>query len=301
MLSALCLSGCSGVASQTYTTAGASGDIVPPTILDRSAGVQGQVPLGVALEHLRTLQVLSGENAWPVLDTITGDVHVAPGHRVRDLLWSIESMTGWVYEPDRQRFRGASATHSEDAPDSFGRPRSDVVSREPRPMVALGVRFRRIQGGVSNTVGQFGAAAGGLITHFEASIPEGVEAAWASGDERGYTEGIVSADNEAGPGGGVVQTTRRTVTSGVNVEAIVARLPGGKCRVDGTLEVSSFSGASLDRSRVSIPLQLDGDRDVWIPIYRFRSGDASLSIFARGLGLRGAIGASDVLVEVRVR
>lgn len=209
----------------------------------------------------------------------------------------IELKTGWIYDSNALRFLPARATHSADAPDTFGAPAADsVVSREPRPIVALGVRFRRVSANAQNFGGSFGADGGVVLQHFEASIPEGVQALWSSGQERGFFEGVTSTE-----GSSQVNTVRRVVTSGLDVTALVARLPGGSARIDGQLSISSFEGGSPDRTVLSVPMQIDGPRNEWLPIVRLRGLDGRAVLALKGVGIQLGGGVSDVLVEVRVR
>ena len=91
--------------------------------------------------------------------------------------------------------------------------------------------------------------------------------------------------------------------AGFQFSGLVGLLPGGQCRVDANIEVSSFISnvaLSLDRASVRVPLEVDGPRSKWLKMARFSTVDANIraSFKSLGWGLRG--GFDDVAVYVRV-
>jgi hypothetical protein len=260
--------------------------------LRRAADIMGEVSLQAALRQLVSVEVLVD---YPPISDPSAKVIISPLARILDVVKEVETVTGWVYDSDRLAFDVASATHTMDNPDAFGRPQSEQVPRSSRAIVRVEFRFRRVAAGVSLDPRNF-LSADGTLTTFSASVPDGVDATWATTDERGYFDAVQGTDGATSQ----IRTTRRTVSSGIQMTALTSRLPGQIFRIDGTLEVSAFTGSQLDRSVISVPLQLDGPRYVWVPVFRTSSLDASLKTALRGRGVTADLSGSDVLLELRV-
>jgi hypothetical protein len=206
----------------------------------------------------------------------------------------VEVTCGWVYDGEAREFNAAVATHAVDEPDAFGRPTNtlDRASLLRRGMVRFQFRFVRLSAGTQN-VSDVGV--GAEFDRYSVTMPEGVLKAWDSTESRGYFEGTT-----AGLTATSVSTTRRTVQAGIQLQAMAARLPGGKCRVSGTLSVSSFKDTGLDTSQIDIPIEFDGVQGQWARIYVSEglSGDAGIAL--RRLNLHLSAAGSAVALEIRV-
>ncbi len=238
--------------------------------------VSGRVPIAELVLELRRADLIaayppSGMRSGIPIEFITssGDT------RACDAIRAVEEACGWVFDIATSSFYVARATHSDDEPDAFGRP--GVEQRVPlgmRPMVQVSFRFRRL--GASLTSDEF--SGGGDGTVFTASLPDGIKEEWSKVSERSFFEGVrdANSDNPA-----VVETSRKIVESGVQVQAIAARLPGGNFRLDGRLQLSSFTGKTLDRAVVDFPLQVDGPRGRWCRTLVIKGADAGARVAFR--------------------
>jgi len=290
------LSGCWAAVGSTYKSEGSRGDYTSlhPELQEVVPAV-GRLPVGVVLLYLAKRGVALGQppiEAIPndTIDTSSGSVTVS------DCIRQIELAFNWVYEPSTKRFYRAWATHSVDSPDAFGRPAVEG-SRAPlerRPLLSVGFRFRRLDLGLVSHPS--GASAGINLTELAATIPDGVRGEWDSVEERGYFNGITGAGNVQT----TVATTRQTVDAGVQFSALAARLPGSCFRIDGALVISTFVGSGLDRSTLTVPLQLDGPRGEWVRAFIVRGGEGSASAALRGLGFQLSASASAVELSVKV-
>lgn len=230
--------------------------------LTAPAGVYGEVPVWWALHNLEERGVVKRypKNSNALAEKIQGREDMT----VREAVYQIEQVARWVFDPETQSFFVATATHTIEDPDSFGRPMGEIVDRQPRAAVVFCIRFRALTGSAS----RFGLTGSFASTYFWGSIAEGVHESWSKNTERSFINKV--QDTESGR---TVETEREVVTAGLSLQGIAARLPGGMCRVDGRLNISSFVGGTSDRSTVDTPLQIDGPRGVWIPILRVQSGD----------------------------
>lgn len=281
------LSGCSVIGGRTYESGPRPADtsLGFPALL-KPAELSGGVPALRALDSLRDQGLVL---EYPPGLLLSETLVVRSGVRWLDVVSEVERVMGWVYDPQLKRFFNAMATHPVDAPDAFGRVQAGVaVDRGARPMFALGLRFVRVSGSLADRGAQLGA----VLSEFHASVPDGVQASWQSVQERSYMEGIQQSTTQ-GPGG-IVQTSRRTVNAGLSVQALASRLPGSKFRVQGTLEISSFTGETMDKASVSVPLELDGPRYQWIKVLSISGADLGVSALWRHFGLSGktVLGAS---------
>jgi len=214
------------------------------------------------------------------------------GMTVREAIAAIENDAGWVFAPAQRKFYHAAASHSVDIPDAFGRPTAETIAdRVTRPVVQVSFLFRRLSGSATNDE----ITAGFVITSFSASIPDGVRGAWSSTTERSFYDEVTDVRT-----GNVVESGRKTVSAGLQLDALAARLPGGYARIDGTLSVSAFVGRSADKSEISIPLQLDAVRFEWHRVCVIRGADISAALALRHFGFEFSSGADAVEVLVRV-
>lgn len=263
-----------------------------PHLLTEFTGY-GVLPLSTALVELRKLEVVSH---YPPGRLPEAEIAVSKGMRIIDVIRVVELETGWIYESGLKNFTAAAATHSVDSPDAFGRPGPDRVSLHARSIVTVCFRFRRIVGGVTKDGGNVGL----VVTSFAASIPEGVEASWQNTQERTYFEQAQSTQTE---GEVIFNTARRTVQAGLHLQAIAARIPGGRYRLDGQLEISSFVGTNLEKAQILVPLQIDGTRDQWDTVLTMTSMDAGAQLALRGAlpGFNFNLGGERVELQVCVR
>lgn len=288
---AIGVSGCTAKTGLTYRTAQQRGGYMSRfPRLQELFPLFGKVPLGQALDELRRRGLV--KVTPPIVGIIDLDVEVRSGWRVADVIRAIELAAGWIYDPDKLTFYHATATHSVDQPDSFGRPQSlDRVPLAARPVLSVAFRFRRIVGGLSNDA----VSAGGNETVMYLSLPDGVRESVTSAQERSYFEGVTNTQS-----GRTVATTRRSVEAGVIVDLMAARLPGGYFRLDGHLEISSFTGEELNKSTVDLPLQMDGPRGQWVRCLVISGVSADAQLAFRRLGFTGALSGDALELSVRV-
>lgn len=277
ILFAALFSGCVGIGGPTSVSmVRQSESTLQLQAADRPFPAYGKLPVIVALFELQRLEIVRSYPALTLLsDTREWEVEIASQSRVRDVIKSIELARGWVFDPETRDFYEPPASHTLESPDEFGRATGERVGVSSRAMVAVSFMFKRASAGLTPDE----ISLGGDGTLFRASIPEGVPADWTSGSERGYFEGVSSPESDSGQ---VVQTTRQTVSAGIALNAVTARLPGGKFRIDGKLTVSSFTGQTLDRASINVPLQCDGDRGRWIRILTIAGGDIGIRAAFQG-------------------
>ncbi|MCC7168682.1 MAG: hypothetical protein IT565_14040 [Rhodospirillales bacterium] len=208
----------------------------------------------------------------------------------------VEWKQGWVYIPESKIFEQAYASHSVEAADESGRikPGTEQLQRLPRHMVRVSFRF--VRGTISGGTVDLGLNAAGQVIQFDAWLPAGVAQSWSSVSERAYFETSNSTSTDRS-----LPTTRRVVPAGVQYEGLAAALPGGFCRIDGSLSVSSFlSGLGAERAIVQVPCQADGLRGTWIKVFQLTGADANVRASLRDLGFQLQGGADCVVVYVRV-
>lgn len=286
-------SGCSLPVAPTFTT-----DSGPATSALRSRSLEEPVPSVGLLplpEALRLLQEGRVLERWPTPPSDASSIPTGSFLRYADVVEFVEIVTGWVYDREQRAFYVSTATHSVDGPDAFGRPSPGTgrASLQPRAMVAVAFRFRRVSAGISDS----SINAGVVLSSFRASVPEGVPSAFVSAQERGYFRGVRSPVADSPD---LVETERVVVNGGLELSAIAARLPGGYARIDGQLSVSSFQGTTLDRNQTALPLQADFKRSAWIPLLRIRNADAGMELAFSRLGFDIGASGDDLVVDVRI-
>jgi hypothetical protein len=165
-------------------------------------------------------------------------------------------------------------------------------------MLRICFRFRRASAALS-VVPNGGDLAGGGYQDifFSGSVPAGVNSNWVKTEERSYFEGVTSASSDKPE---VVQTQRKTVQSGLQLQALAARLPGGMFRIDGTLTISSFVGTGLNRAVADLPLQVDGPRGQWVRCLLIRGGDLAAELAIERVSLNATAGGDALEVSVLV-
>lgn len=257
--------------------------------LRRPIGVFGTVPVLVVLERLIKVEVLKG------LDVESGDtvaVVLREGATVGEAIRAVEEALG-VVVTRQGRLERAYASHSVEGPDEAGRATSGERIHGQRGGSVL--RFWFTRGGVGGSSETLAAAASGQVYVFSAYALHGVRQNWGQTSERDYTEGSVSTDT-----GRFVATTRKSVSAGLTVEALVGAVPGRVRRIEGRLTISAFDGPGTTKASVNIPLQIDLEEGERVKVYDLFVGDASIAAALRGLGLKVSAGVDRVSVEVRV-
>jgi hypothetical protein len=222
-------------------------------------------------------------------------VACSPKDRWIDVIRRIEFISNVVYDAETKEFREPVASHSIDQPDEAGRAQApDVLSLASRQMVVLRVLFTRggVRGTLDATTLDFGAS--GSYVQFNAKVPAGVRRRWSITSEREYYD--QATDTQSGR---VIPTQRRTTEAGVQVDCVSGVLPMGKCRLSGTLVVSSFDEGTA-KSGVTVPLDLDGERGGWIKVFTFRTLSAGMTASFRKMGLKLSGGADEIDVYLRV-
>jgi hypothetical protein len=302
---ALCLSGCAGRTGLTFRSG--ETQIVSSSLGrfgERLAGVEGLLDPPALVGLLIHSEVLS---SYP-----PGELLGAPLQcfktttRISDVVRALEVREGWVYDPASLTFYVARATHSVDSPDAFGRVHSDdPANLARRPMLSLSFRFQDRTGGILGTAGNGVHASASLAGDgrvIELSVVDGVQTAWSKDETRTYYDGVIDpaavAANNSGPR--QVDTTLKTMTAGVQVSVLAARLPGDGFRMDGTFIVSSFSSATgLGQTAFTVPLQIDGPRHQWIMIYANTGHDEAATLAANPFLGSANFGSDEVYVLVR--
>lgn len=256
--------------------------------LQKATTAYGTLPLREILNELRKAELV---DYFPPDEIPNHQVAIDRHHRMVDLVNILESRTGWVYDNSRKTFYRAYATHSLDGPDSFGRPaKSERVPTDPRPSITVSLCFRRLAASVTGWDVHAGATAN--MIHFV--TPDGVRQTWNINQERSYFEPVQTLQD-----GSAVGQQRGTVTSGLTVDALCARLPGGWFRIDGNMNISSFTGQGLDRANVSLPMQVDAPRGQWARTVLVRGGDLGLDVALKNMGFD--LNASGDALELLVR
>lgn len=265
--------------------------------LEKILPVAGKVPIVELLWHLRKLEVVARLPPSGMITAMPSDVIEAlPGrYSAADAVRAIEEACGWVFDPDVGNFYVARASHTIDRPDAFGMataPRR--APSTPRPMVAIAFRFRRISGTINEEGADFGADG----TVFRASLPDGISETWRKITTRSYFEGLRDANSDSQT---VVETVLQEVESGITVDALAARLPGGLFRIDGRISVSSFTGRTgTDRAVIDFPLQCDGERGKWCRVVTISGADAGATLAFRQFDFSPRAGGDAVELCVRV-
>lgn len=283
-------SGC-GVWTSGKETAPTLSPDFPTGLLAKPATVAGALPLQLLLQQLQSHELLVQYPPGPTDQS----VDVLQGSRWYDVCLAVERATGWIYDTDTKRFLAPAATHSVDTPDAAGRAETDRrLSLSRRQQITLRWRFARIAGNVTED----GGGVNGQAIDFAASVPQGVFASWSVTQERSYYEGVTDPANPNADT--VVRTTKRVVNAGLQYGGLAAVLPGGGCRLDGILSISTFTGLSTDRSVVNVPLQLDGERGKWMRVMVLNTGDAGIRMSFRALGLNLGASADRVVILARI-
>lgn len=293
ILLAVSTSGCWAINGPMYTaTAEQDGyGSQYPALLKVLPG-RGEIP---AWRILAALVEVEAVVAYPPKPDQPSHSLLADGNlRVIDAIRAVELDMGWVYDAPTKTFRTASATHSIDSPDTFGHVGQRRAELAARGSVVLRFRFVRLDGSLD--IVQRTAGAGGSYSEFAASFPDGVNGSWSSVEQRSYFDHI----DQPSTLNSSLATTRRSVEAGTTVQALAARLPGGKFRLDGTITVSAFIGPGLDLATVTLPLQCDAPRGQWHRVYFTRGAEAQLLLSSRRLvsGLAGSASAAELLIRV---
>ena len=188
------------------------------------------------------------------------------------------------------------ATHSVDGGDSAGRTHTvDRLEFASRAMVCLDVRFAT----GSASAGFQELEASGQFVDLQVLIPAGVAASWNNTQTRQTPGGVIGLN---GSQNSVVATTQQSTSAGLTLSALVARLPGQRARIDGTLTVSSFTGGNTDTTSVTVPLQADFPLRTWRCVFRELEIDATFAwIFASIKNSTFGAGGQTVFVWIRIR
>jgi hypothetical protein len=161
-------------------------------------------------------------------------------------------------------------------------------------MVVTRFRFARVGAAANFDESTLSASAGGQYVDFQAMIPAGVRRSWVVASEKSFFEGVTNTET-----GNTVNTERRTEEAGIEFEGIAASLPGGNFRMNATLTVSAFT-QSIDRSLITVPIDMDGARGRWLKIFQFRAISGGVVASLRGMGLRVNGSGDNIAVFVRV-
>lgn len=288
----LALFGCHGSTFKTERDQGAS----RPEWAGKQATVAGIVPLSYVIRELFRLEMLSQYPARP--DSTQIQIDTKSRLDWGTVIAAIETQTGWIYDHKQKAFYEPTATHPVDSPDPAGRTASQYpLQRSRRSVVEFAVAFRRASAGGSISSVTVNGGANQIV--FVASGIEGVPHSWSQTTERGYDVAIRDLNNPVAVNSQVV-TEHKTVPSGLDVSAIVARLPGNYARVSGSLSVSAFVGTTLDRTSVNIPLDYDLPRWQWVKVYHLNSWDVNARASLHGIGfdLAGSADGADVMIKV---
>lgn len=288
----ICLSACSPLTGSMLPTPVEYTDLRQQAPWVNSWGGKG---LAGTIELLSQLVFRDlADPAFPFPEGEDETVELRGTERVSDIISLVERSQGWAFDYGSRRFYRATATHSVDDPDPFGRPGArSPAPTDVRQMISFRIRFVRLSGGLDRD----GVDLGVVLTELHRIVPAGVLLSFSNGVERSFREGIISS---ASSRPSEIETTRRTVASGVQVQALASTLPGGRFRVDGELSISSFVGEGLDRGTVDVPLQCDGVRGVPLTLARFRSADLATRIAWSGLNFSGRLGGDTLAVQVVV-
>lgn len=284
--SAACTSSMWGQVGRTYRLGGVpQGAGVWAVQPDAPAPViGGEIPLAIILQHLKTSGALTN---WPPIDPDHPAIfNIAKGSRLADLVFGVERQTGWIYDPASRSFQTAYATSTVDSPDHAGRVSStDRLDLKVRRMIAVAVAIGDIRSDLFVTRwSDLTAGVGASARMWRFSTPAGVRGEWNSGEERGYSEGVVLQGNNA-----AVATTRSTAQSGFIVRGLASALPGGWARADLELELSAFtSSTGLDRRVITMPMQLDLPAGIFVRVGAIDSASIDLRGGPFRLDLTGA-------------
>jgi len=295
------LSACSPRAGLTFRTG--SPPVVSSSLAlkaEKLAGALGPVEVPALIGLLIKSEILL---TYPASE-LDGETFVCHREtRIKDVIRAVETRMGWCYDPGTLAFYTASATHSVDEPDEFGRQRSpNPAPLVSRPILALSFRFQSQSGGVQVANGDpitGSASASGIGRTISFAVPDGVRKVWSDHVTRTYFEGVRDPASE-GAITRQVETALRQVDAGITVEALAARLPGGGFRIDGQLTVASFTGSGLDQKTVTVPLQLDGPRGQWIQCFSSEGSDKSAQLGLNAFIATANVGGDNVFVLLRV-
>lgn len=241
------------------------------------ANVVGQVPAHVILGRLADEGLLL---TWPS-GRDAGSLTILPGMNLRDVRDLVEVEMRWVYA-DKAFHRVSFAMSAEEL----------RLFRYRRVLVPVSIRFVRVNAGI----GLEEIAAGTTLYQYCGLFPDGQDTTFSTGQERGFTEGIVGVESSSQT---AVRTTRKTVSSGIEIDGFVTLMPGGWARFVSDLSVSSFTGTSLDRATTKVPLSVDIPRGKWQSVHVFSAMDLAGS-WQFGSSPTIRLGGDWVRVDVRV-
>jgi hypothetical protein len=257
-------------------------------------GLAGAVPTAMVLGAAKAAGVVTRapRHLWADLKT---PVALSNKDDWAAILRKIEYVHSLVYDPVERALYPATATHGVDAPDDAGRATADdPLSLARRQMVSLKFRFQRVGGNAVVSEDAIGAGANGSRIEFAASLPAGVQRNWEIATERSYFDRVTDTES-----GRTFDTDRQTESAGVQFDGMASRLPGGFFRLQANLSVSAFE-RGLDRSVVTVPLDLDGWRGEWVKVFQFQTVSAGLRASFKGMGLNLNAGGDQVAVYARV-
>lgn len=238
----------------------------------------GEVPGHLAIAELIRSELVVSVPAGRVPATVT----LLEDATYADLRNEVEKAFRWVYH-DREMHE-ISWAQSVDELRLF---------RRRRVLVPLSIRFVRVAAGTSLEE----ISAGYTLYQYTGLFPDGQDTQFSSQQERGFTEGVVGVDS--GSVDTVVKTTRKTISSGLNIDGFVTLMPGGWARFVGNLSVSAFTGTGLDRSVTTVPLSVDIPRYRWQAVHVFSAVDLAGS-WQFGSSPTVRLGGDWVRVDVRV-
>lgn len=265
------LTGCSG---QSLYRQDKSSAFTVSAKLDVPAGVTGEIPTIEALEFLRKQGVLK---AWPSKNPSGSILDIPPKAKLWFLVNEIERQQSWIYDQEAERFVTATATHVVDSPDQAGRINTDwPLERDIRLVMSFRIRFVAYNGNLD----LMQISAQGTYLEFGCSVPCGVTSTWSSSQERSIYSDIKSTQNNYALG-----QSRETVSSGVTYTGVGGYLIGGRARLCGSLQISSFVGSGVDRSTITIPIDNDMSRREWACLFVLRQIDGNARLAFKGLGL----------------
>lgn len=296
-----CLSGCTVPAGSTYRTGAVvaeSSSLIPEA--EVAVGALGALEVPALLGILIKREIVVG---YPAADLQGPPLVCGRETRVKDVVRAVEVRMGWIYDPARKRFYRAIPTHSIDQPDSFGRigNLTNPAELEPRPVLALAFRLIKRSAGLSgqlgdvNTAGVNGAKEYRVVT---VAAIDGVQLDWADSSSHSYYNGVVDPSN--GSANRLVNTDLRTVSAGVSIHCIAARMPGDLFRIDGQLTLSAFNGQGIGgQDTITVPLQMDGPRHRWLRLFCSEGNDGAFKATLTKSEGSASVGADCIWVEVR--
>jgi len=261
---------------------------------NRPFAASGELPLLEVLSVLRDQQAVVG---WPRTADLATTLWIRPNSKVVEVVRLVELKMSWTVaevQGQGRAFFPRHATHRMEAPDLAGRVGKDspLVGEEVRPVSVIRILFCR--GDVA--LNRDGIGGGGQYIALSGSVTNGVETTFGNQTTRSTPTGVIAASGN----GNFVQTGRETVSAGVSWLGVFGTLPGGNCRMDGMVTVSSFVGETVETVSVQVPVSIDGPRSKWLCVFVSDSASALMKMSFRGNGLDLGVGMGSVMCFVRV-